>query len=85
MKAAGASRHGREDVRLEAGLVHGAAQPYTLQSGEADTLMQLTCDNISVTFQEDAGSRGSSSRSQSSFSHRTAPAVIRSLLTSFSS
>ena len=49
MKAAGASRHGREDIRLEAGLVHGAAQPYTLQTGEADTLIQLTCDNTSVT------------------------------------
>ena len=35
MKAAGASRHGTEDFRLEPGLVHGAAQPYTLQSGEA--------------------------------------------------
>ena len=35
MKAAGASRHGTEDARLEPGLVHGAAQPYTLQSGEA--------------------------------------------------
>ena len=34
MKAAGASRHGREDLRLEPGLVHGAATPYTLQSGE---------------------------------------------------
>ena len=83
MKAAGASRHGREDIRLEAGLVHGSSQPHTLQSGEADTLIQLTCD--SVTFQEDAGSRVSSYRSQSSFSHRTAPVVIRSLLTSFSS
>ena len=34
MKAAGASRHGREDIRLESGLVHGAATPYTLQSGD---------------------------------------------------
>ena len=34
MKAAGVARHGAEDLRVEHGLVHGAARPYTVQTGQ---------------------------------------------------